>query len=507
MLAATLLVGCSNAESAYVKPRQDALKLTEIGRLRDAEAKLVPLVKIMQSEHAASLPNATQQLAWVYMCDGKYKEAEDLALKAQFHHDKNSSSDVESKILDDYTLATIYRKIGKYDQAEPLYREAIDLRQETIKKNAPASSDKIVEAPRLASLQLGMGELEFDTGKYIQAQSQLQDAVKSAEADKLEKKPGSSVVLADTMLAVAQLEVANGKFLDAESIVNRVIMLKGDEIPKHGPLSLRTMLVLLAVLTAQHRHAEADGIAQNIWIEGNTLYGREDHPQILQAKLLNMPNVPHLHPEIPHEEIQSLYDRLITNFAEVYGAESPHLIAPYQAAGMFALSNGDYEKAESNLRSALTLSRQKLGEHHPRTIGLLDDLALTLGFKDLNTNSNSDLPEAKELARLALAKIDDSLPEDNPLRARAPGVLASVFSIADDSNAAYDTFKDYLSASKTVNYEDPVERIRFLKNYQAVCEKTGHVAEAKRIQALFADTTPLVHASVGKSGKVPLVLK
>ncbi|HEY9734318.1 MAG TPA: tetratricopeptide repeat protein [Drouetiella sp.] len=506
LLAATILVGCSRAEESYVKPRQDALALTEQGHYQNAEAKLIPLIRGMQTNHAQSLANAMQQLAWVYMCDGKFKEAEDMASKAQFSHAKNDSSDVESKILDDYTLATIYRKQSKCSQAEPLYQDAIELRQEQLKKNVEPPADKIVSAPRLASLLLGMGELQFDLGKYKEADSLLKEAIKLAEADRLEKKPGSADVLAEALVAICNLDSANGKFLDAEGVVNRAIALKTTGVDPHGPTALLIAETLLQILSLQHRYIEADGTAQTVWLQANAIF-RADHPDILRAKFLNMPNLPHLHPEVPHQEIEAIYDRLIANFADAYGAENPHMIEPYQAAGVYSLSVGDFVKAESNFRAALALANQNLPPHHPRLIELNDDLAMTLGFKDLNSKNRAGLAEAKKLARTALSREDDSLPDDHPLRAKTLGLLASIFTVDEDYEAAFKTFQEYLAVSRKVNYEDPLDRIRFLKNYQIASEKTGHSAEAGRVKALFADMTPVVHASVGSSGKVPLVLK
>jgi hypothetical protein len=132
---------------------------------------------------------------------------------------------------------------------------------------------------------------------------------------------------------------------------------------------------------------------------------------------------------------------------------------------------------------------------------------MTLGFKDLNAKNRVVLAEAKKLARKALASEDDSLPDDNPVRAKTLGLLASIFTLDEDYDAAYKTFQEYLSVSKQVTYEDPLDRIRFLKNYQIASEKTGHSSEAGRVKALFADMTPVVHTNVGSSGKVPLVLK
>lgn len=535
MMAATLLVGCSRSEEPYVKPRQDALALTAQGHYEDAEAKLITVIKVMQSSHAQSLANATQQLAWVYMCDGKFKEAEDMAAKARFQHDKNDPSDIESKILDDFTLATIYRKQCKYAQAEPLYQEAIDLRQEQLQKNSESYADKIVSAPRLASLKLGMGELKLDLGKYKEADSLLKEALKLAESDRLEKKANSGDILAEVLVALCNLDMAGGKFLDAEGVINRAMAIKADRsagsgagvstgvgtgtgtdsdsgagagagVDPHGPTALLIAETLLQILTLQHRYAEADGTAQTVWLQANAIY-RADHPDILRAKLLNMPNLPYLHPEVPHQEIEAIYDRLIANFADAYGAESPHMIELYQAAGVYSLSIGDFDKAESSFRAALTIAHQSLPTHHPRIIELLDDLAMTLGFKDLNAKNRAVLAEAKKLARKALASEDDSLPADNPVRAKTLGLLASIFTLDEDYDAAYKTFQEYLSVSKQVTYEDPLDRIRFLKNYQIASEKTGHSSEAGRVKALFADMTPVVHTNVGSSGKVPLVLK
>ncbi|MBI2810699.1 MAG: tetratricopeptide repeat protein [Candidatus Melainabacteria bacterium] len=496
-LSATIMVGCAGSEEGYVKPRQEALKLTDAGRYAQAEQKLVPLVKIMQSRHAKSLANTMQQLAWIYVLDGKYKEAEELASTAKFHHDKQSADDTESQILDNYTLATIYEKEGKYDQAEPLFREAIELRRDALKKNAPAAEAKIVEAPRLASLELGLGTLEFDAGKYKEAESQLSDAVKSAEEDAVAKKSNATAILAVALEQVALVYQANGKYSDAESVCNKGLRLIHDSVGMKSPQVIFACNNLMSIYSDQHRYSEVESLVKSIWHEENEIF-REGHPEILRSKLLNMTSLSRSHTEVPHAEIQAVYDRLIADYAAQYGTDSPQLVAPYQAAGEYELSIADYSKAESNLRAALALARQKLSDKHPRTISILNSLAMTLGFKGLTIKSKPELNEAKKLVREAIAKQDDSLPEDNPVRARSLGILASLYAIEDDNEGAYNIFQQYLAAAKKANYEVPVERIRFMKNYQTVLRKTGHEAEAERIPGLFAKPTPLVSSPGGK---------
>lgn len=485
------MAGCSSSEESYVKPRQQALALTDAGHYVEAEEKLIPLVKIMQSKNARSLANTMQQLAWVYVLDGKYKDAEELASTAKFHHDNQSAEDIESKILDDYTFATAYEKEGKYDQSDPLFREAISLREEVLKKNAPAPEAKIVEAPRLASLELGLGTLEFEAGKYKEAESQLNAAVKLAEDDALAKKPNAPETLAVALEQVALVYQANGKYSDAEVVCNRGLRMIHDSVGMKSPQVIFACNNLMSIYSDQHKYEQVEPLVKSIWHEENEIY-RQGHPEILRSKLLNMASLSKMHSEVPPSEIKSVYERLIADYAQQYGSDSPQLIAPYKAAGDYELSVADYAKAEIHLRSALALARQKLSERHPKTIGILNSLALTLGFKSLETKSKADLIEAKKLVREAIAKEDDSLPADNPMRARSLAILASVFALDDDNQGAYEAFQQYLAAAKKTSYEEPMERLKFLKNYQIVCEKTGHDAEAKRIKNLYVMPRPKV---------------
>ncbi|MBS1956627.1 MAG: tetratricopeptide repeat protein [Cyanobacteria bacterium SZAS-4] len=472
LLSAALLTGCSVPEEGYVKPRQEVVKLTDNGNYLQAEEKLVPLIKVMKSKKAKSLANTMQQLAWVYVLDGKYKEAEELASSAKFQHDKQNADDIESKILDNYTLGTIYVKQGKYDLAEPLLREAIQLRRDTLKKDAPEPEAKIVEAPRLASLELELGTMEFEAGQYKVAETQLNDAVKSAEADALAKKTNAAPILAVALEQVALVYQANGKYSDAEIVCNRGLRMIHDSIGMKTPQVIFACNNLMSIYSDQHRYQEVERLVKSIWHEENAIF-RVGHPEVLRSKLLNMTSFSRNHPELTPAQVESVYDHLIAEYVEQYGSESSQLIAPYQSAGEYELSIGDFAKAETTFRAALALARQTLKDNHPRTISILNSLAMTLGFKGLTDKSKSDLDEAKKLVREAIAKQDDSLPADHPTRARSLGILASVLALSGDNQGAYDTYQKYFVAAKKATYEDPMERLRFMKNYQALVAKTG----------------------------------
>ncbi|HEY9678601.1 MAG TPA: tetratricopeptide repeat protein [Drouetiella sp.] len=447
------------------------MKLTEAGKYSKAESILVPLVRTMELKKNKSTANATQQLASVYLLDGKYKEAEDLEASAKYKHEQQDQKDPESLILDNYTLATIYTKEGNYADAEPLFKEAIAARNESL-KNPSNAAPKIIEAPRLASLELGLGTLQFAAGNYKLAEETLQEAVKLAEADALEKKSNATPILAEALEQIALVYQANGKYADAEAVCKRGMRMIRDSVGMSVPQFVFAANNLMSIYSDQHRYGKVDKLVQAIWAKENAIL-RPDHPEILHSKLLNMNCIGHYRHGLPSSQVTALYDRLTGDFAQLYGANSPQMIAPYEATGEYELSIGDYAKAETNLRAALKLARKHLSKDHPRTINILDSLALTLGFKGFQTKSASDIKEAKALVREAISKEDASLPIDNPIRARSLGILASIFAISDDNEGAYSTFHEYLTAAKEVNYEDPIERMRFMKNFQSVLSKLG----------------------------------
>jgi tetratricopeptide (TPR) repeat protein len=495
LISATLLIGCSTTTDSSTKPRQEALKQSDLGNYAQAEGILVPLVKTMKYRKAKTLANTTQQLAWVYLLDGRFKQAEELAMNAKYQHDQQEKKDTESQILDGFTLATVFTKEGKYEDAQPLFEQAIQLRQEALKANAPSPEPKIVEAPRLASLELGLGTLEFESGRYKEAEEQLQQSVKLAEVDAVDKKPNGTPILAEALEQIALVYQANGKYADAESVCKRGMRMLRDSIGMHRPQFIFAANNLMSIYSDQHRFFKVDSLVKAIWQRENSIF-RADHPEILRSKLLNMASLSHIHREVPTAEIQSVYGRLIGNYSELYGPDNPHVIAPYQAAGEYELSIADYKSAEKNLRTALAISREKLSDKHPRTISILNSLALTLGFKSLATKSPADLSEAKKFVKEAISKQDSSLPEDNPIRARSWGILGSIYTISDDNQGAYQAFHRYLEASKKASYEDPIERIRFLKNFQSVLANLGYSAEAEACKNL-----PIVTATTSYSGQ------
>lgn len=455
----------------------------------------------MQSRKAKSLANTMQQLAYIYLLDGKYKDAEELASSAKFQHEKDNTSDAESKILDDYILGSVYVRLGKYDLAEPLLREAIQLRRDSLKKDSANPDVRIVEAPRLASLLLELGILEFEAGQYKIAEEILKEAVTSAEEDAIAKKSNAAPILAVALEEVALVYQASGKYRDAEIVCDKGLRIIHDSIGMKSPQVIFACNNLMSIYSDQHRYRQVESLVTSIWHEENVIL-RPGHPEILRSKLLNMASLSRNHAELTPVQLEAVYDKLIAEYVEQYGAESSQLIAPYQAAGEYELTVGDFAKAETTFRAALALAKQKLRDKHPRTISVMNSLAMTLGFKGLTDKSKSDLDEAKKLVREAISKQDASLPMDNPIRARSLGILASLFALSGDEQGAYDAFQDYLAASKKANYEDPMDRLRFMKNYQLVLAKTGHAAEAERLRSLLAQPVPVAHPQQGKPNKV-----
>lgn len=480
LVSAAFVAGCSAPnEEIYVKPRQEALKASQNANYQHAEEILTPLVKTMSSHKARSTGNAMQQLAWTLMLDGRYKEAEDVAAKAKYEHEQSGNKDSENRILDDYTLATIYLKDGKFDQAEPLFREAIELKRDVLKLNSAPSEPKIVSPPPLAALELELGKLEIEMNRLREADATLKEALKLAEDDNAAKKENSKRILALVLEQTAALKQSFGQVKEAENICKRGMKIIREQVSPNQVEFLSAVGTLMGIYREQYKYGLVDRISKSLWPAANTLW-RPEHPEILRAKLMNMAGLPFTHDKNSAQEIQSVHDRIIADYVAFYGADNVYMVAPYEIAGEYSASVADFEKAEASLRAALAIAQSKLGAKKPRTLNIQDSLALVLAFKGMKLNSPQDMAEAKKLVREVIAYSSD-LPPGHPLKARSLGTLGSIYTLSDDHEAAYRTFHAYLAATKVANNEDPHEKMRFLRNFRTTLAKLGHHTEEKRI--------------------------
>jgi serine/threonine-protein kinase len=131
----------------------------------------------------------------------------------QARNELQNQPELQARLLDQ--IGDIYRKLGRFDRAEPLLREALDTRRRLF-------GDKHTEVT--ASLY-SLGSLLYNQGKYVQAETLQQEALvtnRKLLGNQHYDVGVSANELGLTQMALGKLAEAEALFHEAETILRRL---------------------------------------------------------------------------------------------------------------------------------------------------------------------------------------------------------------------------------------------------------------------------------------------
>jgi len=139
-LAATFCTGLAGTSSparaqapSWEQLNADGIKLFEKGRYSEAEQRFLSALKKSQQLGQANtrLASTLNNLAMVYRIEGRYSEAEPLQKRALETNQKILGPSDPAVAADLNNLAILYRATGRYDLALPLQERALAIDEKT----------------------------------------------------------------------------------------------------------------------------------------------------------------------------------------------------------------------------------------------------------------------------------------------------------------------------------------------------------------------------------------
>jgi tetratricopeptide (TPR) repeat protein/DNA-binding XRE family transcriptional regulator len=292
-----------------------------------------------------------------------------------------------------HETATYLYERARYTEAEPLYQQALRIRQQLNP-----------EHPDVANSLNGLANLYYEQGKYAEAEAFYQQALRIRQQLNPEHPD-----VANSLNGLANLYRLQGKYAEAESLFQQALRIREQQLGFEHPDMAQSLNGLALLYREQGKYAEAESLYQQ------ALRIREqlgfEHPDITQS-LNNLANLYkdqgkyaeaeplylralHIweqHPEHPHvayplynlatlyerqgkpAETEQLYLRAL-HIWERLGTE--HLLVAYPLIGLADLYRGQGKPAEAEplyLR-ALGIREQQLGPEHPDVASPLNNLA------------------------------------------------------------------------------------------------------------------------------------
>lgn len=319
-----------------------------------------------------------------------------------------SSKEVETALAKDpeqkaqmlHVMGVVYQGLGLYSRAEPLLKEALEIRRRTL---GPNNSDTLDSMGRLARI--------------------IQDEGRFADAEKIEREllaTEQTTLGADHRATLqAQSSLAwtledEGHPEEAEKLCQQALERQQHVLGLDDGDTLESMRRLAWILETEGRYPEAEKIGRDTLSRRQRVLGREDLHTLLSMSELAVI----LSQEQRNEEAESLLRQTFDIQRRILGPEHRNTLATAVNLGSVLEREHRYDDAEQVDRESLAIESRMLGPDHPNTLLTMGNLANLL-------EDEKHYPEAEQLHREVLKR------RRRVLGPNHPEVALALYNIAD----------------------------------------------------------------------------
>ncbi|KOO35380.1 tpr repeat-containing protein, partial [Chrysochromulina tobinii] len=297
--------------------------------------------------------------------------AEGRAALARMPRDERATSLMQNR------LGSLLKDQGKLDEAEPLFREALEVQRATLGDWHPDT---------LASIN-NLGNLLKVQGKHDEAEPLLRQALEVQRATLGDRHP-------DTLGSIHNLGLLlkdQGKLDEAEPLVREALEAMRATLGDRHPHTLATINNLGNLLQDQGKLDKAEPLLREALEARRALLGGR-HPVTLSS-INNLGTL--LKVQGKRDEAEPLLREALEAMRATLGNRHPHTLASIGNLGTLLQAQGKLDEAEPLKRKAFEVRRATLGDRHPDTLGSIHNLGTLL-------LAQGKLDEAEPLVREAL---------------------------------------------------------------------------------------------------------
>jgi tetratricopeptide (TPR) repeat protein/transcriptional regulator with XRE-family HTH domain len=316
-------------------------------------------------------------------------------------------------------LANLYSRQGKYSEAEPLYYRALQIREQGL---GP-------EHLQVAQSLTGLANLYSRQGKYSEAEPLYYRALQIREQGLEPDHP----LIAEPLTGLANLYLGRHKYTEAEPLYQRALLIWEQNLGSKHPQVAYPLIGLADLYREQGKYTEAELLYHRATQVREQGLGSE-HPQVAHS-LIGLADL--YREQGKYTEAEPLYQRTLRIWELNLRREHPLLAYPLNGLAIIYLEWGKYTEAEPLFQHALSIREQALEPEHP-------DIAETLhGFAILR-EAQGDIEQAASLYHRALTIREKVYGQQHPktidIRERLHAVSVVLSQIAEA--AILDTIQD-----------------------------------------------------------------
>ncbi|SDC81242.1 tetratricopeptide repeat protein [Paraburkholderia lycopersici] len=218
---------------------------------------------------AGTLGVVKHTLGNLFYQQGRYAEAEPFYRQALELEKEACSNNDEQMVGSLITLADVLDKQARYSESEPLYRQALALRE----KLTPDAKAEI------ATLQNSLATTLFRLGRHEAAEPLYRLALRMRR----DALPASSPLLASSLNNLAQILFKLGSVDEAESLHREALALRQQFLPEGDAATAASMHKLATVLEHKAQYGDAERLYREAW-EQRSVALPTGHPGIEESR-------------------------------------------------------------------------------------------------------------------------------------------------------------------------------------------------------------------------------
>ena len=280
---------------------------------------------------------------------------------------------------------------GRYSEAEPLFLQALSLRESLLGKNH-------IKVANILNL---LGVLYNNQGRYSEAKLLFLQALEMRE--KLLKAMHPDIAISLNNLAL--LYKNQGRYVEAEPLFVQALEMSRCILGKEHSDVAQTLNNLAGLYDNQGRYSEAEPLYEQALEMRKNILGRE-HPEVAQS----INNLALLYRnQGRYDEAEPLFLQALEMSRCILGKEHPYVAAILNnLAGLYRYQDRN-DEAELSFVQALEMSKYLLGEEHPTTQTISENLRL---FHQKMTTPTSILRLMGQLVHFGqtLFRLNSSIP-------------------------------------------------------------------------------------------------
>ncbi|MBD2201348.1 tetratricopeptide repeat protein [Calothrix sp. FACHB-1219] len=288
-----------------------------------------------------------------------YQKEQELAIKYWRQAiDLNRELDLQMDLAANLNnLAGFYRAIGRYQEAEPLYQQALELTQNLLGDNHPC----------FATSLNNLAGLYKSRGQYSKAELLYQQALELRKRLLGDHHPDVAASLNNLALLYDQQE----RYHEAEPLYLQSLEIRKHLLGENHP-SIAIILNNLALLYYhQKRYGEAEPLSLQA-IELDKRFLGDENSEVA-TDLHNLALI--YRAQGRYQEAESLFLQSLEIKQRLLQKVHPLLADTIYALGYMYREQGRFQEAEPLCVKALELDKQLLGDNHPYVAESLNNLA------------------------------------------------------------------------------------------------------------------------------------